>query len=58
MFGTDAPILEGIVSSREWIGIIKSLPQQVSAGQRFTEEEVEAMLEGNAQRLLDSIPDR
>lgn len=57
MFGTDAPILEDAVSSREWIDIIKGLPHQAPPGQRFTEEEVAALLDGNARRLLDSIPD-
>ena len=57
LFGTDAPLLEGVISSREWLEIIKDLPRQASQGQRFTEEEVEAMLDGNAQRLLDNIPD-
>jgi len=58
MFGTDAPILEGEVSSREWLEIIKNLPRRASPAQRFTEEEVQAMLEGNARRLLNTIPDR
>ena len=58
IFGTDAPILEGEVSSSEWLEIIKNLPRRASPAQRFTEEEVQAMLEGNARRLLDTIPDR
>ena len=57
MFGTDAPILEGEVSSQEWVEIIRNLPRQASPALRFTEEEVEAMLEGNARRLLAAIPD-
>jgi predicted TIM-barrel fold metal-dependent hydrolase len=58
LFGTDAPILEKILSSRDFIGILKNLPQQTAAGTPFTEAEVEAVLAGNARRLLASIPDR
>jgi len=35
----------------------KGLPRQASPAQRFTEAEVEAILDGNARRLLDNIPD-
>ncbi len=57
MFGTDAPILESEVSSKEWIEIIQGLPEHAPASQRFSEEDVSALLDGNARRLLDSIPD-
>ncbi|MEE9515454.1 MAG: amidohydrolase family protein, partial [Candidatus Adiutricales bacterium] len=57
MFGTDAPILESEVSSKEWIEIIRGLPDHAPASQRFSEEDVSALLDGNARRLLDSIPD-
>ena len=58
MFGTDAPLLERAASSREWVEIIKALPDKAPAGSRFTEEEVSALLDGNARRLLASIPQR
>lgn len=58
MFGTDAPLLEETLSSKEWVEIIKTLPDKSPPGQRFTEEEVSALLEGNARRLLASIPQR
>lgn len=58
MFGTDAPILEGLVSTKEWLEIIRELPRRASTAQPFTEDEIEAIIEGNAQRLLAGIPDR
>jgi predicted TIM-barrel fold metal-dependent hydrolase len=57
MFGTDAPLLERAASSTEWVEIVKSLPEKAPAHSRFTEEEVSAILAGNARRLLDSIPE-
>ncbi len=56
MFGTDAPILEESVSSREWVEMIRNLPRQAPPDSSFSEDEIEALLGGNAQRLLDSIP--
>jgi predicted TIM-barrel fold metal-dependent hydrolase len=56
MFGTDAPILEDAVSSREWVQIVRELPQKAPERYRFTEEEVSALLDDNARTLLDSIP--
>jgi len=58
MFGTDAPLLERAASSKEWVQIIKELPNKAPAQFRFTEEEVLALLEANARRLLASIPQR
>lgn len=58
MFGTDAPLLERAASSKEWVQIIKELPEKAPKEYRFTEEEVSALLDGNAQRLLDSIAKR
>ena len=55
MFGTDAPLLERAASSKDWVDIIKSLPDKAPAPYHFTEEEVSAILEGNARRVLASI---
>ncbi len=57
MFGTDAPLLERAASSKDWVDIVKSLPDKSPAPYRFTEEEVSAILEGNARRVLASIPE-
>ena len=56
MFGTDAPIVEVDVSSKEWVEMIKNLPSKAPEHCRFTEEEVSDLLDGNARRLLASIP--
>ena len=58
IFGTDAPILEEEVSSKEWVEMVKNLPREAPESCRFTEEEVSALLDGNARRLLASIPQR
>jgi len=58
MFGTDAPLLEHSASSREWVEMIKKLPREAPPDFHFTEEEIAALLDGNACRLLDSISQR
>lgn len=58
MFGTDAPLLEHTVSSNEWVEIINGLPRESPTPYRFTEEEVVALLDSNARRLLASIPQK
>lgn len=58
MFGTDAPLVEQAVSSKEWVEIIKNLPHKAPDDVHFTEEEISAILDGNARRLLASIPQK
>ncbi|GAI46267.1 unnamed protein product, partial [marine sediment metagenome] len=58
MFGTDAPLLEHTISSKRWVEIVRNLPHQSPERYRFTEEEVSALLDGNARRLLASIPQK
>lgn len=58
LFGTDAPIPEEVMSSKEWVQMIRELPDKSPAPYRFTEEEVAALLDGNARRLLASLPTR
>lgn len=58
MFGTDAPLLERSASSKEWVEIVRNLPSKAPKRYRFTEEEVSALLDGNARRLLASIPQK
>lgn len=53
MFGTDAPLVEQAMSSKEWLEIVKRLPHDSPKGVKFTEEEISAILDGNARRLLD-----
>jgi hypothetical protein len=53
LFATDAPALEPLVSNRRWVEILKALPDDSSDGIKFTEKEVEAILGGNAAKLLN-----
>jgi uncharacterized protein len=52
MWATDAPFLDPFVPDAQWIQIIRDLPKKAPEGIHFTEEEVEAILGGNAQRVL------
>ncbi len=52
MWGTDAPFFEPIVSAKEWLELIKSLPEVSKNTDKITEAEVEAVLDGNARKLL------
>jgi predicted TIM-barrel fold metal-dependent hydrolase len=52
MFGTDAPLIEDAMSSKEWVEVVEGLPHQKKATHPFTEEEVIALLEKNARTLL------
>ena len=52
LFATDNPIAEVVRTTREWIALIKDLPSKAPSGIRFTEEEVNAILGGNAVSLL------
>ena len=55
MFGTDAPLVELAMSSKDWVELVRRLPEDAPPGVRFTEEEVAALLDGNARRLLASL---
>ena len=55
MFGTDAPLVEMAMSSKEWVGMVKRLPHDSTKGVTFTGEEIGALLDGNARRLLATI---
>lgn len=52
LFGTDGPIAQIVRPTREWIALIRDLPTKAPTGVRFTEEEVYAILGGNAISLL------
>ena len=49
---------EEAASSKEWVEIIKSLPHESPSRYHFSEEEVSALLDDNARRLLASIPQK
>ncbi len=52
LFATDDPIAQVVRNTREWIALIKELPEDAPSGVRFTQEEVYAILGGNAISLL------
>jgi hypothetical protein len=40
------------MSNADWVKLLKDLPHNAHAGIRFKEEEITAVLGGNAQKLL------
>jgi len=52
LFASDGPVFEPIVSNQDWVGIIKDLTTRGADGIIFTEEEVDAILGGNAARIF------
>jgi uncharacterized protein len=52
LFGTDDPIVRVIRPAKDWIDLIRNLPKQAPDGIFFTDDEVAAILGGNAQKLL------
>jgi len=55
LFATDGPAfrLYGL-NNRQWVDLIKNLPEKAPAGITFTTAEIEAILSGNAGRLIDA----
>lgn len=52
LFGSDAPIQTLLHPIKEWVQVIRELPEKSPAEIRFTREEVEKILGGNARALL------
>ena len=52
LFGTDDPVFEIVRPTNDWIQLLKDLPEKAPAGIKFTHEEVNAILGGNAARFL------
>jgi predicted TIM-barrel fold metal-dependent hydrolase len=52
LFGTDNPIPTVIEPTKTWVQLIRDLPVKAPEGITFTEEEVEAILGGNAASML------
>ena len=53
LFATDGPYMEPHVSNRRWVEIIKGLTIKSADGIRFSQEEVDAILGGNATRIFN-----
>jgi predicted TIM-barrel fold metal-dependent hydrolase len=52
LFGTDNPIFNTVNPTRDYIRLIKDLPEKAPDGITFTEEEVNGILGGNAASML------
>ncbi len=52
LFSSDGPIFEPHVPTRNWVAIIKALSKDSPDGIEFTDEEIEAILGGNAARIF------
>lgn len=52
VFGTDAPTFSLQYSEREWVKMIRDLPVKSPEGVKFSPADVEALLYGNAARVL------
>ena len=52
LFGTDNPFVAALMSTKDYVELIRELPQQAPEGIAFTEAEVAAILGGNAARIL------
>jgi len=52
LFGTDNPFVAALMSTKDYVELIKGLPEKAPAGITFTQAEVEAILGGNAARIL------
>lgn len=52
LFSTDGPVFEPHVPSRRWVEIIKALSTESADGIKFSDEEVKAILGGNASRIF------
>ena len=52
LFATDGPVYEPHVSNKRWIEIIKGLNRNSTDGIKFSDEEINAILGGNAARVF------
>jgi len=52
LFGTDNPIFNTVMPTKKYIQLIKDLPTNAPDGIEFTKEEVDAILGGNAAKVL------
>jgi predicted TIM-barrel fold metal-dependent hydrolase len=52
LFGSDSPIVSIVEPTKNWIDLIRNLPNDAPEGIEFSQEEVDAMLGGNAAAML------
>jgi hypothetical protein len=54
LFGCDGPVWTLWYSRKWWVDLVRALPERPESANRFTQEEVDAMLYKNAERILAS----
>lgn len=52
LFASDGPLFEFHLSNRCWVEIIKNLATESAGGIKFSDEEVQAILGGNASKIF------
>ena len=52
LWGTDNPILEAVIPMKDWLNMIKELPDNAPDGIKFTKEEIDAVLGENAAKIF------
>jgi predicted TIM-barrel fold metal-dependent hydrolase len=52
LWGTDNPFLEPVIPMKDWLAMIRDLPENAPDGLVFTKEEIDGVLGGNAERIL------
>jgi predicted TIM-barrel fold metal-dependent hydrolase len=55
LFGTDGPIMSMIEPAKNFIDLLKNLPEKAPNGINFTNEEIDAILGGNAASMLGLV---
>ena len=53
LFGSDSPSFRSIMTNKDWLELLKKLPENASDGVVFKKEEIDAVLGGNARRILN-----
>ncbi len=54
LWGTDNPILEAVIPMKDWLEMIKNLPENAPDGIKFTKEEIDAVLGENAAKIIEA----
>ncbi len=55
LFSTDGPIFEPYISNRDWLEIIKALSTESADGIKFSDDEIQAILGGNASGIFKPL---
>lgn len=52
LFGSDAPACESVIPAKEWIQLLRALPESAPNGIHFSKHEIDGILGGNATAVL------